>query len=360
MKHLLNDYIFSDNLRYEAHRLVYTYSSTEEPIQIGGFFGAALLCSLLINSEEGGLREIPLDIERKMDFLFDRYEQEVIANDWGYLSAELIQLNDAYVQFTVADEELSDLCPNLRQLSIAMSLVSAYMQRLVKEEVGEHIWEKAKWEMPFAQWLFDAAYIETRRQQFLHVDWTDPVAVNALVEMPDKSEKPTLLFEGEDAKDILRRYWEWLWDTARQQAASYPDEKVVIADIKQSILTHETNYNFLKPEMKDFTPDQLNTFRQWMTQWTEFVKQQIEPPITPKKKDLRQELFLDNVMSIPPERNYVEVRTYVIERCKYDPDFKNYFRLHKMTDFCEQLTLLFGWFVDPNALGKRMKYKPKK
>ena len=90
------------------------------------------------------------------------------------------------------------------------------------------------------------------------------------------------------------------------------------------------------------------------------MKQQIEPPVTPQKKSIRQELFLDNVMPIPPEHNYVKVREYIHERCNYDKEFEKYFNAHKRTDLCDQLSLLFGWFVDPNALGKRMKSKAKK
>lgn len=45
---------------------------------------------------------------------------------------------------------------------------------------------------------------------------------------------------------------------------------------------------------------------------------------------------------------------------RYDKKIKKYFEAHKRTDFCNQLTLLFGWFIDPNALGKRMRKKSKK
>ena len=119
-------------------------------------------------------------------------------------------------------------------------------------------------------------------------------------------------------------------------------------------------YDFLKPEMKDFKPEQINLFRKWMNQWKDFVEQKIEPPVSTRKKDIRQELFLDDVLPIPPERNYVEVKKYIRERCKYDKEFEKYFKAHKRTDFCDQLTLLFDWYVDPNALGKRMNSKAKK
>ena len=39
MIHLLDNYTFSPALRYDAHRLIYTYSEKEEPIQIEGFLG---------------------------------------------------------------------------------------------------------------------------------------------------------------------------------------------------------------------------------------------------------------------------------------------------------------------------------
>ena len=87
----------------------------------------------------------------------------------------------------------------------------------------------------------------------------------------------------------------------------------------------------------------------------DFMKQQIEPPVSTQKKNIRQELFLDNVMPIPPEHNYVKVREYILERCKYDKEFEKYYKAYKRTD-----SLLFDWFVDPNALGKRMKSKAKK
>ena len=326
MIHLLDNYTFSPALRYDAHRLIYTYSEKEEPIQIEGFLGAALLCVRLINSDEGERREIPLDIERKQDFLFSRYEQEVIADGWGYLEAELRQLNDAYIQLTVSQVTFMDLCPNIRQFSIAMSLLSAYMQRLVTEEFGEHIWEKETWHMPFSQWLFDAGYTETVRKRFLHIDWTDPVAVNALVEMPEqRSEEPSFIFEGEEAEEIICRYWEWLSNTAQKEAALFPDKNVMMAEFKENILAHETNYDDLKPEMKDFTTDQLNLFHKWMNQWIDFVKGKIKPKkqITFWTKDVseeKQEALLDylKIQERQPQRyKCLAVTVYSLRQLGY-------------------------------------------
>lgn len=364
MIHLLDNYTFSPSLRYDAHRLVYTYSEKEEPIQIEGFLGATLLCVRLINSDEGERREIPLDIERKQDFLFSRYEQEVIADGWGYLEAELRQLNDAYIQLTVSQVPIVDVCANIRQFSIAMSLLSAYMQRLVIEELGEHIWEKETWHMPFAHWLFDAGYTETVRKRFLHIDWTDPVAVNALVEMPEqRSEEPSFIFEGEEAEEIIRRYWEWLSNTAQKEAALFPDKNVMMAEFKENILAHETNYEDLKPEMKDFTPDQLNLFRKWMNQWIDFVKTKIEPPVPPKKKNEEQLFFPDNVLTCPTEDTedrYAATREYIKERKRYDKEFRIFVKNSSHAKLCRQLTLLFGWYVEPSALRKSLLRSPKR
>ena len=313
MIRLLGDYIFDNHLRYEGHKMVYGYSETEEPIQIGGFFGAALLCVLLINSEEGERREIPMDIEDKQDPLFSRYEQEVIADDWGYLYAELNQLNDAYIQFSVSAVGLSDLCPNLRQQSMVMDMIVRYMQRLVSEEFKEHIWEAEPWKGPFAQWLLDAGYKETRRQRFLNTNWTDPIDVNALAEIPEE-EMPTFLFEGEEAEEIIRRYWEWLWITAQKEAALFPDKSVKMAAFKATMLERETHHEDILPEMKP-----------WMDKWTDFITRQLKPEkqINFWTKDVtegQQETLLDylKIQERQPQRyKCLAVAVYALRQLGY-------------------------------------------
>lgn len=359
--HLLADYTFSTSLHYEAHTLVYT-PEAGDPIELRGFLAAAILAALIVDTDEGDARGIALDTLGQREDFFARYEREVLRDDWGYLAAELNQLRDNYVQFATGENNLSDLCPNMRLLDLAMELAVAYMQHLVLESFCEHIWEVVPWKMPFAQWLIDAARVETRRQRFLKIDWTDPALVHELACYMEKDEldPPTFVFEDEEAADIMARYWDWLWNFAQKDAAVFPDSKVVMADYKQLILKEETDWDFIKPEMKDFKPEQINLFRKWMNQWKDFVEQKIEPPVSTRKKDIRQELFLDDVLPIPPERNYVEVKKYIRERCKYDKEFEKYFKAHKRTDFCDQLTLLFDWYVDPNALGKRMNSKAKK
>ena len=358
---LLSDYIFSDSLRYEGHKLVYTPDGSE-PVVLGGILGAALLCVRLLNTDEQKERGFLLSEELRYEPFFVQYESEVITDDWGYIEAELEQLDLAYLEWFSDDQvSIETICPNKRQLSIAMDVVVTYMRRITIERYGAHIYELVPWTMPFAQWLFNAADAEPRRQRFLQIDWTDPALVHELAcyMEKDEPEEPLFIFEDEEAADIMARYWDWLWKVAQKGAAVFPDSNVVMADNKQLILTHETNYDFIKPEMKDLKPEQINLFRKWMNQWTDFVKGKIEPPISTKKKDIRQELFPDNITPIPQPNDYSAVREYIHDRSKYDTEFRKYQKSHHLTELCQQLTFVFDWPVEYNSLYKSLKRRLK-
>ena len=307
MKPLLEDYIFSDTLRYEGHKLIYT-PENGAPIVLGGILGVALLCVRLLNTDEQKERGFALSEELHYDPFFVQYDSEVIADDWGYLDAELEQLDLAYLELFSNDQvSIETICPNKRQLSIAMDVVSTYMHRITIEVYKAHIYDLVPWTTPFAQWLFNAAHAEPQRQRFLTIDWTDPALVHDLAEEQSRNPSPVtpnplFVFDGEEAADIMARYWDWLWNFAQKEAALYPDSKVVMADYKQLILREETNYDFLKPEMKDFTPKQLNLFRAWMNQWIDFVTAKIKPEkkIAFWTKDVteeQQEALLDYLKS---------------------------------------------------------------
>lgn len=358
---MLEDIVLSDSLRYENHRLIYG-STAQDRMELGGFLGAAVLGALLYGQDEGRERNIALNTNEGRKEFFARYEDETIHENGGFFAAEVQSLNEAYIELNADTNVLLAICGNERLFDLAFGLTMDYMDQLVEEEIGEHIYDFVPWTGPFAQWLYKAGYAETFRQQLLAINWANPEDVYALVDYikePD-AKGPTFIFEGVRADDLLNAYYNWLMTFIEQQAAQYPDSKVKLAEYKQLILQKEPHYDDLKPAMKDFTPDQINLFREWMNKWIDFMKQQIEPPVSTQKKNIRQELFLDNVMPIPPEHNYVKVREYILERCRYDKEFEKYFKAYKRTDFCDQLSLLFGWFVDPNALGKRMKNKAKK
>ena len=57
---------------------------------------------------------------------------------------------------------------------------------------------------------------------------------------------------------------------------------------------------------------------------------------------------------IPQERKYSQVREYINERKKYDPEFKQFCDTHTLRDLCTKLTSEFGWFVDENSLSQNL------
>ena len=362
--HLLDNYIISPSARYESHRLI--YAGEGQPIELTGMLAAAVLAALLVDTPEGDKRGIAIDDNAQREQFFLRYEREVRRENGGLFTTEVESLCQNYMELAGSDELLFSICGNDRLYDLAIGLMMDYMRRLVREQVEAQIYEAVPWRTPFAQWLFDAGFVETRRQRLLSINWRDPAEVYAFSQQlknPDEIERiePVFVFDGLSAEQVLNGYWEWLWSEAQKVANLYPDDKVQLAKIKQLIRENETDFEFLKPEMKNFTQPQINLFRQWMNLWKDFVEKKIGlAPAEGKKRDLRQEIFLDDITPVPPERNYVKVCEYILDRCRYDAEFKKYFRAHKLTEMCRQLTFLFGWYVDDNALGKRMRSKAKK
>ncbi len=360
MKHLLSDYIFDDSLRYEGHCLI--YGKEEDRLEIGGFLGAAVLGALLSGTDEGRERSIFLNIRDGRKEFFDRYEDETLHENGGFFSKEVQALSEAYMEINGDLSLLLSICGNERLYDLAFGLMMDYMEKLVEEQVGEHIYDVFQWTTPFAQWLFTAGFVETRRQQLLAIDWSDPAGVYSLAEFinkPQEEIEPTFVFENERAEDLLNGYYNWLMAAIEQEAALYPDAKVQLAALKEKVRLNEPDYEFLKPEMKDFKAEQINLFRKWMNQWTDFVKTKIEPPVSSKKKDIRQELFPDNITPIPQSNDYSAVREYIHDRSKYDAEFKKYQKSHYLTDFCQQLTFIFDWPVEYNSLYKSLKRRLK-
>ena len=276
--HLLDNYIISPVLIYESHRLIYS-PENEEPIEFGGILAAAILAALIVDTEEGDARGIALDTDAEREEFFARYEREVRRDDWGYLTAEVEQLRDNYVQIAVGTNTLNDLSPNMRLLSLAMDLTVAYMRRLVVETYCEHIWEKVPWEAPFAQWLIDAARVETRRQRYLHVDWTDASMVDQLAEISDEIEgieHLTFFFEGEKAEEIMDRYLHWLSDEYVAMKQEIPGARITSADRKR-IFAQETDWSFFSDETEGIEPSEQKQWHRWLTEWTKFLMERLLP-----------------------------------------------------------------------------------
>ena len=361
---LLDDYIFDDRLRYEGHKLVYTPEG-KAPVIFGGILAASVMATLLSVTDEGETRGIELDTSQGRNDFFVRYEKEMIADNGGLFETEVQTLNEAYMEFAGDEEMLACICRNDRLLDLAIGLTVEYMQRLVREQIGEQIYDQVQWEGPFAKWLLNAGYVETRRQYLLSIDWLDSASVYALAEeLPPnpspETHNPLFVFDGLSAEQVLNGYWTWLWTETQKEANLYPDAKVRLAEYKQTILEKETHYDDLKPEMKDFTPEQLNLFRKWMNLWIDFVKHKITMPEESfpeqhKNPRIQQELFPDKYQTCPEPDHYASTRDYIMERCRYDAAFKKFILSHTIAELCDQLTLMFGWYVVPNHLSKRFK-----
>lgn len=273
--HLLDNYIIDARTRYENHTLFYTAADSDS-IELRGFLAAAILAALLVDTDEGDARGIVLDTPEQWEDFFARYEKEVLRDDWGYLSAEVNQLRDNYVQIAVGPTTLTDLCPNKRLLALAMDMTVAYMQHLVLNTFREHIWEVMPWKMPFAQWLIDAARVETRRQRFLSTDWTDAPTVIQLADMPDQTEAPTFFFEGEKAADIMERYLLWLSDEYVAMKQEIPGAKITSSDRKY-IFAQETDWAFLSDEIGRLDASEQEEWNQWKREWTKFLTERLLP-----------------------------------------------------------------------------------
>lgn len=365
--HLLDNHIIDAHTRYESHRLIYT-PDNQEPLEFGGFLAAAILAALIVDTDEGDARDLALDTPSEREQFFARYEREVRRDNGGLFITEVQALNEAYLEFTGAEETLVRLCRNDRLYDLAIGLMVEYMQRLVREVVCDQIYDLCPWTGPFAQWLFNAGPVETRRQKLLSIDWTDAAEVYTLSEeitnhqlQITNNTSPTFFFDGLSAEQVLNGYWKWLWESVQQQANMYPDAKQRLVEYKQDILENEINYDFLKPEMKNFTPEQLNLFRSWMNQWTDFVKRKITSPAEEsfpeqhKSPRIKQVLFPDKYLTCPAANRYADTRDYIIERCRYDAECRKFILSHTIAELCDQLSMMFGWYLVPNHLSKRFK-----
>ena len=346
--HLLDNYTIDARTRYENHTLIYTTADSVS-IELRGFLAAAILAALLVDTDEGDARGIAIDTDEQRADFFARYDREVRRKDWGYLSAELNQLRDNYVQLVDGKHSLVEICHNIRLLNLAIELLVAYMHRLVLEPFGEHIWGPMPWKMPFAQWLIDAARVETRRQRLLHTDWTDALMVIHLADMPDETEKPTFFFEGEKAADIMERYLLWLSDEYVAMKQEMPGAKITSADRKY-IFSQETDWAFLSDEIDQLDASEKQDWLQWQKEWTLFLSDRLLP-----KKELR--FWADDVTPEVQEHLLYHLRLaeqhpahfrdltaavyamrqlgYIRRKCS-DPDMRQWLSEHLKIDYTER------------------------
>ncbi len=273
---LLSDHIFSPSMRYESHRFYVNRPGDKDAFVFGGILGAALAAVSLVDTDEGNARGLRLYTDDEKEEFFARYDREVLHDDWGYLDAEIDQLHEAYIQLAVADVPLSALYPHVRLLNLALDLMVSYMHRLVVEQYREHIWDLIPWTEPFAQWLWSASQVETRRQRYLQTDWTDVPIVIQLADMPDETEAPTFFFEGEKAADIMERYLQWLSDEFVAMKQEIPGAKITSADRKY-IYAQETDWAFLSDEIDQLDASGQKEWNRWQQEWSRFLSERLLP-----------------------------------------------------------------------------------
>lgn len=270
---MLEDYSINEKLRYEGHYL----KVADTDVQIGGALGAALLCALIVDTDEGNRRGIAIDSDAERRAWIAKYEREVRREEWGLLSKEVELLSEAYIDLATDGIALTDICPNVLLMDLALQVLTTYMRYLTTETFGEHIWDVQPWEAPFAQWLLDAAHLETHRQRYVQMDWTNPALVTNLAEQPDSQEEPTFVFEHESAEDIMKRYLTWAWTTFQAQLREIPGAQPRAAKHRNYMVEQETAWLFLKDEIDALTDEQKRWWAQWMLDWQKYVTHQLKP-----------------------------------------------------------------------------------
>ena len=273
---MLEDIVLSDSLRYEGHKLIADMPSAG-PFRIEGAFGAAILCALLVDTEEGDRRAIAIDSDEDKAEWIKRYEREVRREEWGLLPVEVDMLCDAYLALSSDETILPAICPNIRLTQLAFELLTFYMRYLVVETFKATIFEAVPFQEPFAAWLLEAARMETRRQRLLAIDWTDPAVVADLALTNKTDESPTFLFDGHSADDVMGCYWSWLWQQVQQLAAQEPNSKAALARYAKLVLAQETDIAFLQNEIDTLSPEDQKRFGQWIEKWNTFVMRRLKP-----------------------------------------------------------------------------------
>ena len=69
-------------------------------------------------------------------------------------------------------------------------------------------------------------------------------------------------------------------------------------------------------------------------------KENTKPPMDPK-----------DIWGVPQKGKYNQVREYIEDRKKGDPEFREFCLRHSLREICTYLTDEFGWDVDEHSLG---------
>ena len=66
------------------------------------------------------------------------------------------------------------------------------------------------------------------------------------------------------------------------------------------------------------------------------------------------DISLESILETPQEGKYSQVRQYIQERCRFDPEFKQFINNSSRVEICRKLTQLFEWYVDDKSLGRNI------
>lgn len=77
--------------------------------------------------------------------------------------------------------------------------------------------------------------------------------------------------------------------------------------------------------------------------------------ITPKPESSQKSWR--EIIGIPRPNKYSEVRRHILERIRFDDEFRKFYDDASRVDLCQRLSDEFGWDLDPNSLGKNMNRK---
>ena len=64
--------------------------------------------------------------------------------------------------------------------------------------------------------------------------------------------------------------------------------------------------------------------------------------------------IVKDILPIPPEGKYSEVRRYIEERKRFDEEFRTFVANNSRVALCKRLSDEFGWTVDHYALGRNI------
>lgn len=80
----------------------------------------------------------------------------------------------------------------------------------------------------------------------------------------------------------------------------------------------------------------------------------VETPTHAEKPEAEEANETPYQPPIPQEGNYNAVREYIVERKKYDEDFRIYWNSHTLKQNCVYLSREFEWIVDDHSLGTNL------